>query len=144
MSVSFTNLVTPTNYPANTRILEDAGLAAEIALPAAAGYANTAGIDLKNITPFPTTETINVYVVWAASANAGNGYYLLQDCATDTAASYTNISTLAPQLVTVATTANVATFKLPPNTKRYIRAQCKTGANSANLADAAMSVTLLF
>lgn len=144
MSVSFANQLTPTNQPFNDRILQDASMTTSIALASSAGYANTAALDLKVATPFPTTETINVYVVWAASANAGNGYYVIQDSATNSSAAFTNIATLAPQLVTVATTANVATFKLPPNTKRYVRVQSKTGANSEDLSDATISATLLF
>lgn len=147
MSVSFSNQLTPTNYPANTRILADASLIRTKAMPAAAGTANTPGLDLGVATPFPTTETININVTAGASAtgNSVNGTIVLQDSADNSA--FTNIATLGTTTVVdsgSATTAVDVTYKLPVGCKRYIRAQCIFPANTSDHSDANVTLTPLF
>ena len=153
MSVSFKGL-TPDNYPANTRILQDATMSATIALPATATTANTGNINLQNITPYPTTETINVLVTTGASANGNsvNGTIVLQDAAANTdgtanTTTWANISTLGTVKIVEGASSTVATsntFKLPPGARQFIRAQAQLVTNTADLSDANLTIKLLF
>jgi len=156
MSVSFSNQLTPTNYPVNTRILKDATLSETVAMPVAAARANTGDIDLTVATPFPTTETINVYVDIgaAATANDGNdGAVILQHTsansdATANGAAWANIPTIGPSTVTIAANAVAAqnwTYKLPPGCYQFIRATYVPIASCTDtLSDANLTCTLLF
>jgi hypothetical protein len=147
MSVSFSNLTTPTNNPTNERILQDAALKAVGTLPASNTTANTGVIDLQQATPYPTTETINVYVDYTASANGNasnaNGTIILMHSADNS--TFTNIATLGT--VPVVQAAGVAaanyTFKLPPGCYRYIKARSALSTVD-NLSDSVLTLRLLF
>jgi hypothetical protein len=147
MSVSFANQLTPTNYPFNSRILEDALMKATGTLPSAAAPSNTGVIDLQQITPYATTETINVSVDYTASANGNasnaNGTIILMDSADNS--TFTNIATLGTVPIVEAATVAAAsyTFKLPPGCRRYIKAR-SAQATADNLADSVLTLKLLF
>jgi hypothetical protein len=148
MSVSGFTAIAPTNYPANSRILVDAAKVATGTLPATATTSNTGVIDLQNITPYPTTETINVGVAWTASANgnasAANGSIVLYDSADNS--SFAAISTLGSVPIVSAATiaAGSYTFKLPPGCRRYIMAVSTMAAGTGNVADSVLTLQLLF
>lgn len=153
MSVNFQGIV-PTNYPFNSRIVVDANLVQNVALPASATTANTNAIDLIQATPYPVTETVNVGVNTTASVNGNSvtGNIYLQHTAANSDGTadngnWANIPTLG--LVTVTegastTAATTNTYKLPPGCKRFIRAQVSLPANTANLSDATLTLELLF
>ena len=148
MSVSGFNAIVPTGYPANTRLFVDALKVATGTLPATATTSNTGVIDLQNITPYPTTETINVGVSWTASANgnvsAANGSVTLYDSADNsTFAQVVTIGT-APIVAAATIASGSATFKLPPGCRRYIMASSTAPAGTANLADSVLTLQLLF
>jgi hypothetical protein len=148
MSVSNLSAIVPDNYPANSRILLDASKIGTGTLGASTAVSNTTVIDLYNITPYPTTETINVNVGYAASANgnvnAANGVIYLQDSADNT--TFANIATLGtvPIVEAAALVAADYTFKLPPACRRYIKACSKTGTGAGNYADSTLTLKLLF
>ena len=144
----------PNNYPTNTRAVVDANFLITLALPASATTANTNAMNLQVATPYPTTETINVGVNTSASAsgNSVNGTIVLQHTSANTdgtanAAAWTNIPTLGTSSIvegasTTAATTN--TYKLPPGCLQFIRAQVTLPANTANLADATLTLVLYF
>ncbi len=125
MSVNFSGQV-PTNYPFNSRILVDANYIVTLALPATATTANSNSINLLNATPYPTTETINVGVNTSASAsgNSVNGTIVLQHTSANSDG-----------------TANSAAWV---NIPTLIRTQVTLPANTGNLADATLTMELLF
>ena len=153
MSVNFAGQV-PTNYPFNSRILVDANYIVTLALPATATTANSNNINLLNATPYPTTETINVGVNTSASAsgNSVNGTIVLQHTSansdgTANSAAWVNIPTLGTSSIVEGasvTVATVNTYKLPPGCLQFIRAQVTLPANTGNLADATLTLELLF
>lgn len=159
MSVNFSG-ITPNNYPFNNRILFDANyVTANVALPASGALANTANLNLIQVTPFPTTETINVLAVigvqgTANTSNSHNCNVILQHSEANTdgtanSANWVNIATLAA----VSAVDNAgggwvtqvnALYKLPPGTKQFIRAQYNLEANSGNAASANGFLALVF
>lgn len=148
MSVSFSNLTSPDNNPFNDRILEDAGTKATGKLPASnTAVANTGVIDLQQATPYPTTETVNAYVDYTASANGNasnaNGTIILMHSADNS--TFANIPTLGT--VPIVQAAGVAaanyTFKLPPGCYRYIKARSAL-STADNLADSTLTLRLLY
>ena len=148
MSVSGLTALTPDNYPANSRILEDASKIATGTLGANTTVSNTGVIDLQTVAPYAVTETINVSVGYSASANgnasAANGVIYLQDSADNT--TFANISTLGtvPIVEAAALVAASYTFKLPPGCRQYIKACSKTSTGAANYADSVLTLALLF
>lgn len=158
MSVSFTNLLTPTNNPFNSRILEDATLYKTVAM-ANNGVVNTSHIDLAAATPYPVTETLNVYINTGAdtvaTANTNGWVYLQHTSAnavagdgTPNASAWTNIPTLGHSLHVIAKNATAAqnfTYKLPPGCLQFIRAQYNNdGPAGSNTSGANISLRLLF
>ena len=153
MSVNFSGIV-PTNAPVNTRLLQDANYIVTLALPATATTANTGNINLLNVVPYPVTEVINVLVTTGASTsgNSVNSTIVLQNASansdgTANTASWANITTLGNVLIVQGASATVATtntFKLPPGCLQFIRAQVTNPANTGNLADANVTVALVF
>lgn len=152
MSVSFTGL-TPSNLPTNTRAVIDANYVKTIALPSAAGSVYSASLDLGDGVsgvPYATTETINVQVLAPALADAviGNAEtiaYALQDSADNS--SFAAIAALATQTQTGAgagVAATTYTFKLPPNTRRYIRLAATTGASTGDASGSSATLRLAF
>lgn len=154
MSVSFTGL-TPDNYPVNSRILQDINKSNTVALPATATTTNTGAIDLQNATPFPTTETIDVYMSSTASANGNsvNGTVSIQQTSansdgTANAAAWANIPGRAGCMTIVEGASSTAAVtyrdKLPPGCLRFIRARITLATNTADLSDANFTIQLLF
>lgn len=153
MSVNFTGQL-PNNYPTNTRAVVDANFIVTLALPASATTANSNSLNLQVATPYPTTETINVGVNTSASAsgNSVNGTIVLQHTSansdgTANAAAWVNIPTLGTSTIvegasTTAATTN--TYKLPPGCLQFIRGQVTLPSNTGNLADASLTLELLF
>ena len=152
MSVSFTGL-TASNYPTNQRAVLDANYIKTIALPAAAGSVYSASIDLGDGlsgVPYATTETINVQVLSPALSTSiidtGETLaYALQDSADNS--SFAAIGTLATQTFTGAgsgTAATTFTFKLPPNTRRYIRLAATTGSGTGDASGSSATLQLVF
>lgn len=146
MSVSF-NSFTPNAYPVNVRNLVDANFVTNVALPGTATTANTNAFDLQVATPYPTTESIDVYVVTGASArgNSVNSTIVLQDSADN--ATFANINTLGTTTIVqgAGSTAAVSNYyKLPRGCRQYVRAQVASPTNTGNIADAVVTVSLLF
>jgi len=146
MAVSFANQLTPTNLPANTRILEDATLKATGTLPASNTTSNTGVIDLFNATPYPTTETINVkidYTATTGNASNSNGTLVLMHSADNS--TFANIPTLGSSPIVMANTVAAAsyTYKLPPGCYRYIKCSANQ-PNVTNLSASVLTMRLLF
>jgi len=156
MAVSFSNLLTPTNQPFNNRILTDATKVVTVAMCNAAARANTAAVDLKNTTPYPTTETINVYVYTGSSAKSNtdnNVAVVLQHTTansdgTANGAAWANIPNLGAVTFYGNDTATIPqywTFKLPPATQRFIRTTMVPPAGATDaMVDANITMELLF
>lgn len=156
MSVSFKNLLTPTNLPVNTRALKDANMTVTVAMCNGAARSNTSHLDLSADPPYPTTETINVYVSTGSSAksNTGNNVaVVLQHTSansdgTPNGAAWVNIPNLGPVVFygnDTATALQYWTFKLPPVTKRFIRTTMVPPAGATDaMTDANITMTLLF
>ena len=153
MSVSFTGII-PTNLPTNSRTVVDANYVVNTALPASAGTVNGSSLDLGDAIsgiPYVTTETVNLQVLSPAFTTGmlGNTYtitYTVQDSADNS--SFAAIGTLAAQVVTgaggVGAAATTFTFKLPPNTRRYIRLSALTGASTGDCSTVSATLRLTF
>ena len=136
MSVSFSNQLTPNNYPTNQRAIIDNNFVQLVALAANSTVANTNAIDLQQATPFPVTEIITVQFLTSASAsgstNSKNINAVLQTTTansdgTANSGAWANSNILGTFVMTtdnsgVAPLGSV-NFKLPPNNARFIRAQ---------------------
>ena len=154
LTAGFTPAAVSGNIPFNTRILQDANYLTTLALPASATTSNTNNINLLTVAPYAVTETINVSVTTTASAsgNSVNGTIVLQHTSvnsdgTANSAAWVNIPTLGTTTIVegASTTAAVtATYKLPPGCLQFIRAQVTLPANTGNLADANLTLALLF
>ena len=154
MAVSFTNQLTPNNYPTNTRNVIDNNFVVSVALPASATTANTNNINLQQAYPYATTEIINVGVSTTASVNGNsvNGTVVLQNASansdgTANTATWANITTLGSVAIVEGASSTAATsyvFKLPPGCLQFIRAQVTLPANTASLADGTLTLQLLF
>ena len=149
--------LTPNNFPTNQRAVIDANYVVSVALPAASAKANTNALDLGDQVsgvPYVTTETINVGVLTTASSNGNSNTATLtiQETTANTdgtpnAAAWQNVPTLGSVNVASgasATNATNNTFKLPPGTQRFIRAQCNNPTGSVSLADSTLTLELLF
>lgn len=140
MSVSFSNQLTPNNFPTNQRAVVDNTFVQVVAMNAnAAAATNTNAIDLQQATPYSVTEIVTVQIGMTAvgngngPANSGNINAVLQVSADNVAWANSNIFT--NPLISVAASngsiaATYANIKLDPgttgsNTARYIRAQFK-------------------
>jgi len=156
MSVSFSGL-TPNNLPTNSRAVLDANYIVTVACPAANAKANTNALDLGDVVsgiPYATTETINVKVLTSASANGNSNTatITIQDASANTdgtpnTSTWANIALMGSVSVASgagSTAAASGVFKLPPTAKRFIRAQINNPAGSVSLADANLTLQLLF
>lgn len=146
-------------YPTNARGIVDANFVVTIALASGASNVNTNALDLGDGVsgvPYATTETINVQLALSASnnGNATNaataiGYLEHTSANTDgtpNAAAWAVIPTTgAMNFASVASVlaANSYVAKLPPGTKRFIRAQVYNNSG-ANLTDSTATLELLF
>lgn len=156
MSVSFSG-ISPNNAPTNARAVLDANYIVNVNLPNAANVANTNALDLRNATPYPTTEEINIQILLAASngANSKNINCALQDASANTdgtpnSGTWANVTGLANPLLVSADnagggrTASNVIFKLQPGGKRFIRAQFTGEANGGNASGANGTLQVLF
>jgi hypothetical protein len=154
MSVSFTGL-TPSNLPTNQRAVLDANYIITRALPdSASATVNSSSIDLGDAVsgiPYATTETINLQVLAPALTttilpDTRTMSYVIADSADNS--SFTAIGTLATQTQTGASSAGASaatyTFKLPPNTRRYVRLQITSGASTTNASATTATLQLVF
>jgi hypothetical protein len=149
--------LTPNNFPTNTRAVLDANYIVTVAMPAAAASSVTNALDLGDIVsgvPYVTTETINVGVLTSASANGNSNVatLTLQDTTANTdgtpnSAAWANIVTLGSVNVTSGASSTNATsnvYKLPPGTRRFVRAKAINPTGSVSLADSTLTLELLF
>jgi hypothetical protein len=156
MSVSGLTGIAPNNYPINVRAIVDNNWVVNVAFPTSSTNSVTANLDLGDKlsgVPYVTTEIINVGVSSTASnnGNASLVYFTLEDASANsdgtanTATWATIVTTGAANLAssTAGTPACSVTFKLPPGTKRFIRAKC-TNPSANVLTDATMTMSLLF
>ena len=147
----------PNNFPTNQRAIIDNNFVVTVAMPAAAALANTNALDLGDMVsgvPYVTTETINVGVLTTASVNGNSNTatLILQHTSANTdgtpnAAAWANIPTLGTVAVlsgASSTNATNNTYKLPPATKRFIRAQANNPTGSVSLADSILTLELFF
>ena len=134
--------------PVSERRIIDAELTKSVALPNAANTANTAGIDLGKALPFPITEAFHVKLTSSTGNGANNKNITIkvQDSADNT--TFANIAELGALTVTdnngAGYPAGSLTVSLPPDTRRYIRAQATGEANGGNAANGTLTVDLLF
>lgn len=134
--------------PVSERRLQDASLTKTVALPSGATTANTNAVDLGKTLPFPITESFHVKLSTseATGANNKNITVKLQDSADDS--TYANIAELGALTVTDDNAAGypvgTLTVQLPPDTRRYLRAQATGEANGGNAADGTLTVSFLF
>jgi hypothetical protein len=134
--------------PVSERRLQDASLTKTVALPNAATTANTNSVDLGKALPFPITEAFHVKISTEAATGANNKNITvkLQDSADNT--TFANIAELGALTVTDANNAGYPagslTVQLPPDTRRYLRAQATGEANGGNASDGDLTVSFLF
>jgi hypothetical protein len=131
----------------NTRNIADLDLSVNVALPNAANTANTNGIDLGAVTPFPLTENFQVRISTTAAtgANDKNVTIVVQDSADNS--TYANIATLGTTVINEGSSAYAATtaiYSLPTITRRYVRASATGEANGGNAADGTLTMSLRF
>ena len=154
MSVSFTG-ITPANLPTNQRSVIDANYKVTTALPASASATvNGTSLDLGDAisgVPYVTTETVNLQVLAPAlsttiAPDTRTMTYTVQDSADNS--SFAAIGTLAAQVQTgaggVGAAATTYTFKLPPNTRRYIRLSIASGASTTDASALSATTQLVF
>jgi hypothetical protein len=134
--------------PVSERRLQDESLTKTVALPNAATTANTNSVDLGKALPFPITEAFHVKLSTEAATGANNKNITvrLQDSADNT--TFANIAELGALTVTDANGAGypvgTLTVQLPPDTRRYLRAQATGEANGGNASDGDLTVSFLF
>lgn len=149
--------LTPNNFPTNQRAVLDANFIVSVALGAANTKTNTNALDLGDIVsgvPYVTTETINVGVLTSASnnGNSNTATLTLQDTTANTdgtpnSAAWANIVTLGVCNVVSGASSTAASsfvYKLPPGTRRFIRAQGVNPTGSVSLVDSVLTLELLF
>lgn len=154
MSVSFDGIV-PSNLPTNSRAVLDANYIVTRALPASASATvNSTALDLGDVVsgiPYATTETVNLQVLAPALSttilpDTRIMTYTIADSANNS--SFTAIGTLAAQVQTGAASAGAAaatyTFKLPPNTRRYVRLQITSGPSTTDASATTATLQLAF
>lgn len=152
----FSGLV-PNNLPTNSRAVLDANYIVSVALPAANAKANTNALDLGDVVsglPYATTETINVQVLTTSSVNGNSNVatVTIQDASansdgTPNAGTWANISLLGSGSITSGASSTPSSsfiYKLPPTTKRFIRAAINNPNGSVSLVDSTMTLQLLF
>lgn len=133
---------------ASERRLQDASLDKSVALPTGAATANTNAVDLGDAAPFPITESFHVKLTTstAAGANNKNITVKLQDSADNT--TFANIAELGALTVTdnngAGFPAGTLTVQLPPDTRRYVRAQATSEANGGASNNGTLTVSFLF
>lgn len=138
------------NAPVNTRAVRDINYIANIAMPNAANTVNTAGLDLIQATPYPTTEYVIAQILTSAGngANNKNVNVVIQDSADNV--TFANIALFAAPILTVTDNngggypVGSANVLLPPSARRYIRAQATGEANGGNAANGTLTFQLLF
>lgn len=137
MSVSFSNQLTPNNYPTNQRAVIDNNFVQVVALGANNTAANTNAINLQQATPYAATEIINVQVIIGASTgttNSKNVNAVIQHTTANTdgtanSAAWANSNIFANPLAMATDNAGTgfavvtANVKLPPGEIQFIRAQ---------------------
>jgi hypothetical protein len=117
-------------------------------MPSGNATANTTAVDLGKTLPFPITEAFHVKLstTVATGANNKNITVKLQDSADNS--SFANIAELGAITVQDANGAGypvgTLTVQLPPDTRRYLRAQATGEANGGNAADGTLTVSFLF
>ena len=142
MSVNFTNLLTPNNYPTNQRAVIDNNFVQVVSMNANAATAtNTNSIDLQQATPYPVTEIVNVQIAIGAAtagngpANSANINAVLQVSSDNV--TFANSTIFATPLLSTGAAANgllaasTSNIRLAPGEVRYIRAQFKGEATAA-------------
>jgi hypothetical protein len=143
---AFSGLV-PNNLPTNQRAIIDNNYVVTVSLPAAGALANTNALDLGDI-----VSGVGVLSTASVNGNSNTATLGLQHTSansdgTPNSAAWTSIPTLATVNVASgasSTNATNNTYKLPPGTKRFIRAQANNPAGSVSLADSNLTLELLF
>lgn len=138
--------------PVNTRAVRDINYIKNVALPGAGNTANTNGMDLIQATPYPTSARVicQVLTTGGNGANNKNINVVLQHSADDNTSNYANITQFKAPLLTVVDNngggynVGYANVLLPPDVKRYVRAQAATEANGGDPSGAVLSLQLLF
>jgi hypothetical protein len=107
--------------------------------------------DVVSGIPYATTETVNLQVLAPALSSTilpdtRTMTYVVADSADNS--SFTAIGTLASQVQTGASSAGAAaatyTFKLPPNTRRYVRLQITSGGSTTDASAKTATIQLAF
>ena len=134
--------------PVSERRFKDASLSNSVALPVGATTANTTAVDLGKTLPFPITEKFVAKVTTTAASGANNKNITvrLQDSADNT--TFANIAEISALTLTdnngAGYSAGELAVSLPPDTRRYIRAQATGEANGGTASNGALTVDLLF
>lgn len=123
---------TPQNSAAHT--ISDAALSASIAMPNENATTYSAFIDLGAVTPFPTTDKISLAAVAPAVANLANTKTItisVEDADANANANAAALSLVGSKVITGGASGSAAVttyFKLPSNTRRYVRLKAVGGS----------------
>jgi hypothetical protein len=134
--------------PVSERRLQDESVNQTVTLPSGNATKNTNSVDLGKALPFPITEAFHVKVstTTATGANNKNITVKVQDSADNE--TFANIAELGSLTVTDANGAGFPagsiTVQLPPDTRRYVRAQATGEANGGDASDGNLTVSFLF
>lgn len=127
------------NTPTNQRALKD-GTFVKVASSLGGTSGATAGFNLVQSLPYPTTEQVVLKVETTALAGSNTtASFFVQE--SEDNSTYTNIAEFATQTLTVPTTRAATTYNyiLPPDVKQYVRVSSSvsgatTGGYTASLA----------
>jgi hypothetical protein len=140
--------------PINERRFKDGNFIVTCLLPSGAANTQTNGLDLVQAIPYPVTEKFQVEIGTTASAsgNSINMAIAIQHTnanadGTADGGNWVNVATLsAITLVPNATITNATNtiYSMPTVTRRFIRAKAIGATNMGNLADATLTLQILF
>lgn len=132
-----------------TRLIQDAETLKSTAHPAQNTNADSASIDLGNVSPGPEMEKVQVRIKVPATPNLANGQtltYTLQDSADDS--TFATIEELEPLVITGAGgeggPATERTWRLPPAVARYLNANCAASATAGNNTAVSYELALMY
>lgn len=132
----------------NSRQIQDAELAASIALANATTTTNSAAIDLGSATPYPVTEAFAAKISTTVGTGANNKNITItvehSDEPNANFAAISELATLVIAEVDAEYAATERTVQLPPATKRYVRLSTVGEVAGGNAADGAATLALLF
>lgn len=132
-----------------SRTRKDASLIITVALAAAGANVNSDAIDFEAVAPGVTLETVELEVALPATPNLANDKSItvsVQDSADGV--TFADIDSLASLIVTGADAAGAGAvtrkYKLPSDTRRYVRVNAATEADGGNNTAVEATIAPLF